>query len=136
MHSDQSVELQSDHSIEFESDPTPAPAIIKVKTNKKRGQWSEGDMKLALEVIASKKMSIRQAGEYYGILPSSIQDWKKGKTTSKTIDHQTYLTKEEEHAVVEWCFAMQQVALCVTLNILKYTIKSILENSPRKHPFK
>ena len=107
MHSDQSVELQSYHSIELESDPTSTPAVIKVKTNKKRGQWSEGDMKLALEAITSKKMSIRQAREYYGIPPSSIQDWKKGKTTSKTVGHQTYLTKEEEHAVVEWCFAMQ-----------------------------
>ena len=103
---------------------------------KKRGQWSEGDMQLALRAIASKKMSIRQAGEYYGIPPSSIQDWKKGKTTSKTISHQTYLTKEEEQAVVDWCFAMQQVALCVTLNMLKFTIKNILENSPRKHPFR
>ena len=93
-------------------------------------------MKLALKAIASKRMSIRQVGEYYGIPPSSIQDWKKGKTTSKIVSHQTYLTKEEEQAEKEWCFAMQQVALCVTLNMLKYTIKSILENSPRKHPFK
>ena len=136
MQSDHSVELHSDHSLELETDPTPAPAIVKMKTNKKRDQWLEDDMKLALEAIASKRMSIRQAGEYYGTPPSSIQDWKKGKTTSKIVGHQTYLTKEEEQAIVEWCFAMQQVALCVTLNMLKYTIKSILENSPRKHPFK
>ena len=31
---------------------------------------------------------------------------------------------------------MQKVALCVTLNMLKFIIKGILENSPRKHPFK
>ena len=31
---------------------------------------------------------------------------------------------------------MQQVALCVTLNMLKFTIKTILENSPRKHLFR
>ena len=83
MQSDQSVELHSEHSIELESDPTPTPAVVKVKTNKKSGQWSKGDMKLALQSIASKKMSIRQAGEYYGIPPSSIQNWKRGKTISK-----------------------------------------------------
>jgi len=49
------------------------------------------DMQLALEAIATKKISIRQATKYYGIPPSSIQDWKKGKTFLKTMGHQTYL---------------------------------------------
>ena len=93
-------------------------------------------MQLALEAIATKKMSIRQAGKYYGIPPSSIQDWKKRKTASKVVGHQTYLSKVEELALVQWCFSMQQVALCITLNMLKFTIKTILENSPRKHPFR
>ena len=38
MQSDHSVELHSDHSLELKSDPTPAPAIVKMKTNKKRDQ--------------------------------------------------------------------------------------------------
>ena len=64
-------------------------------------------MHLALATIASKTMSIRQAEEFYGIPPSSIQDWKKEKTKSKRIGHQTYLTEVEELALVKWCLTMQ-----------------------------
>ena len=125
-----------DGTLKHLDDPRTKSAKLKKKTNKKRGQWSKDDMQLALEAIATKKMSIRQAGDYYGIPSSSIQDWKKGKTTSKVVGHQTYLTEVEELALVQWCFSMQKVALCVTLNMLKFTIKSILQNSPRKHPFR
>ena len=59
-------------SIAIKSQPTKS--IIK---NKKRGQWKVDDMHLALATVASKTMSIRKAGEFYGIPPSSIQDWKK-----------------------------------------------------------
>ena len=31
---------------------------------------------------------------------------------------------------------MQEVALCITLNMLKYTIQTILYNAPRQHPFR
>ena len=65
-------EPRNGHQLELGSDPRLEPTIIKKKTNKKRGQWLEGDMQLALEAIATKKMSIRQAGEYFGIPPSSI----------------------------------------------------------------
>ena len=106
------------------------------KKNGKRGQWKEADMHLALAAVASKTMSIRQAGEFYGIPPFSIQDLKKEKTKTKRLGHQTYLTKIEELAVVEWCLSMQQVAFCITLNILKYTIQKILQNAPRQHPFR
>lgn len=89
------------HTVEhLESNPRPEPIKLKKKTNTKRGQWSEGDMQLALEAIVTKKMSIMQAGEYYGISLSNIQDSKKGKTTSKTIGHQIYLTKVEELVVL------------------------------------
>ena len=64
-------------------------------------------MHLALVVVASKAMSIRQAGEFYGIPSSSIQDWKKEKTEPKRFGHQTYLTEIEELTVVEWCLSMQ-----------------------------
>ena len=112
------------------SDESPYPK------NKKRGQWKEGDMHLALAAVASKNMSIRKAEEFYGIPPSSIQDWKKQKTKSKRVGHQTYLTEVEELVVVNWCLEMQEVALCVTLNMLKYTIQAILHNAPRQHPFR
>lgn len=114
----------------------PQEQPSKKKTCAKRGQWLEVSMRLALEAVTSKKMSIRQAGEYYGIPPSSIQDWKKGKTKSKTVGHQTYLTEVEEIAMVQWCIKMQEVALCITLNMLKYTVQTILRNAPRKHPFR
>ena len=83
--------------------------------------------------VASKSMSIKQAGEHYGIPPSSIQDLSKGKTKSKRIEHQIYLTNIEEMAVVNWCLSMQQ---CITLNMLKSTIQTILYNAPRQHPFR
>ena len=51
----------------------PQPVKSKSK-NIRRGQWKEKDMHLALAAVASKTMSMRQAGEFYGILPSSIQD--------------------------------------------------------------
>ena len=86
--------------MQLESDLEPPPTTIKKRANKKRGQWSKEDMQLALEAIASKKMLMRKAGEYYGTPPSSIQDWKKGKTKSKMVGHQTYLTEVEELAVV------------------------------------
>ena len=104
--------------------------------NGKRGQWKELDMYLAFATVASKSMSIRQAGEHCGIPPSSIQDWSKGKTKSKRIGHQTYLTDMEELVVVNWCLSMQHVALCITLNMLKYTIQTILHNVPRQQPFR
>ena len=66
--------------------------------------------------------SIRQAKKLYGIPASNIHDWKIGKTSSKKIGHQTYLTKFEKMAFVVWCFTMQKVALCVTLNMLNCTI--------------
>ena len=58
------------------------------------------------------------------------------RTSTKKIGHQTYLTEVEELALVEWCFSMQKVALCVTLNMLKCTIQTILKNAPRQHPFR
>jgi len=61
---------------------------------------------------------------------------EEGKTKSKRTGHQTYLTEVEELAVVEWYLSMQHVALCVTLNMLKYTIQTILYNAPRQHPFR
>ena len=94
------------HQLELGSDPRLEPTIIKKNTNKKRGQWSERDMQLALEVIATKKMSIGQIREYYGIPSSSIQDWKKGKIASKAVGHQTYLSEVEELELVQWCFSM------------------------------
>ena len=38
----------------------------------KRGLWTERDMHLALGAVATKNMTIRQAGEFYGIPSSSI----------------------------------------------------------------
>jgi hypothetical protein len=114
----------------------PPRNLGKKRTYGKRGTWSEESMRLALDAVKSKRLSIRQAGELYGIPPSSIQDWKIGKTSSKKIGHQTYLTEFEEMALVEWCFTMQKVALCLTLNMLKCTIQTILKNAPRTHPFR
>jgi hypothetical protein len=108
----------------------------KKRTYRKRGTWSEESIRLALDAVKSKRLSIRHAGELYGIPPSSIQDWKIGKTSSKKIGHQTYLTEFEEMALVEWCFTMQKVALCVTLNMLKCTIQTIMKNALRTHPFR
>ena len=31
---------------------------------------------------------------------------------------------------------MQQIAMCITLNMLRYTIQTILLNAPRQHPFR
>ena len=51
-------------------------------------------------------MSIRGVREYYGIPPSSITDWKKGKTYTKKNGYKTYLIEVEELSLVKWCFEM------------------------------
>jgi len=66
----------------------------------KRGQWTVKDMHLALVVVVAKNMTIRQAGEFYGIPSSSIHDWKRKKTKSKKVGRSTYLTKVEALALV------------------------------------
>jgi hypothetical protein len=58
------------------------------------------------------------------------------QNSSKKIGHQSYLTIIDEMALVEWCFTMQKVALCVTLNMLKCTIQTIMKNALRTHPFR
>ena len=115
----------------------PAPCKpVRKRTYDTRGTWSEKSMRFALDVVRSKRLSIRQTAELYGIPPSSIHDWKNGKTSTKKIGHQTYPTEVEELALVKWCFSMLKVALCVTLNMLKCTIQTILKNAPRQHPFR
>jgi hypothetical protein len=47
----------------------PAPELlVKKKTYGKRGNWSEESMKRAIDAVRCKKLSIRQAGELYGII--------------------------------------------------------------------
>lgn len=73
-------------------------------------------------------------------MESRHQAYKIGRMArhlQRTLDmYQTYLSEVEELALVEWCFSMQKVALCVTLNMLKCTIQTILKNAPRHHPFR
>jgi hypothetical protein len=115
----------------------PAPCKhVRKRTYGTRGTWLEKSMRFALDAVRSKRLSTRQVVELYGIPPSRVQDWKNGKTSTKKIGHQTYLTEVEEMALVEWCFSMQKVALCVTLNMLKCTIQTISKNAPRQHPFR
>ena len=71
-------------------------------------------------------------------MESHLLAYRTGRKTtkSKRLGHQTYLTEIEELAVVKWCMSMQEVALCITLNMLRYTIQTILHNAPKQHTFR
>jgi hypothetical protein len=101
-----------------------------------RGQWTEEVMQIAIQSIKTGERSIRNAAKFYSIPASSIGDWLNGKTTTKRLGHGTYLTEVEERELKTWAFRMQEVAFCVTLPILKNTVREIIRKFPRVHPFK
>jgi hypothetical protein len=41
---------------------------------KKRGQWTEDHMKLAIDKVGSKEMSVREAADTFSVLSSSLGD--------------------------------------------------------------
>lgn len=113
---------------------TPAPSF-KTKTKvKERGKWTAETMKMALESIESGKMSGHEASRYYSIPESTIRSWKTKKVKSKKLGPPTALSSDEEIALVDWCLNMQEVAHCITLQMLKSKVKQICEG--RRTPFK
>ena len=76
-------EPRSGYIVQLESDLEPPPTTIKKRANKKRGEWSKEDIQLVLEAIASKKMSMRKAGEYTEYHHQAFKSGRKEKKSPK-----------------------------------------------------
>jgi hypothetical protein len=100
---------------------TTAPIFKK----KERGKWTAESMSLALDSIKSGQMNGREASRFYSIPESNIRSWKSKKVKSKKRGPPTTLRHDEE---------MQEVAHCITLQMLKSKVQQICSGRPT--PFK
>ena len=118
--------------------PKPIPKKkVGVLKGPSRSMWTEELMQTTIQCIKSGQRSVRNASKFFSTPSSSIQDWMIGKTKSKRHGHDPYLTHiEEEEELKAWCFKMQEMAISVTLPILKNTVRDIVQRFPRQHPFK
>lgn len=71
-------------------------------------QYSEDDVKNALEAIRSDDMTTSAASREYGVPRTTLIDILKGRVPeiSRRMGPAPELTHEEERTLVEWCFYM------------------------------
>ncbi|XP_024526055.1 uncharacterized protein LOC112344834 [Selaginella moellendorffii] len=104
------------------------------KSRKSNG-WTEQALHNALAAIKNG-ISIRKAGQCYGIPRTTLRNWLNGRTHSRKRGPHGGMTRgEQESAIVEWFFSIQQVSQSLmTLNSLRRRVAPLSVN--KGSPFK
>lgn len=105
------------------------------KKNYKRvqgNQWTEEEMKGAIQDVEDNSFSIRGVAKKWGIPASSLTYWLSGLTTTKTKGPPTVLSLEEELEVVQWCKDLAQLGCGLEVLQLKSHVAHIFQTRPNQ----
>lgn len=78
------------------------------------GQWTEQNLKAAINAIKSKKMSENKAAKHYGIPKPTIRRHIQSGSTVKRLGRNTILNKEEENDFVNDLIAFKESKIPLT----------------------
>jgi len=112
------------------------------KTN--RADWSEEQMKLAIQSVQSKEMSIRKASASFGVPKDSLQRRVKGllknlpteKLHEKKLGrYRTVLNEQEEKDLVEYILKMDEAFYGLSIMDIRRIVYDYAEKKNIAHPF-
>ena len=76
---------------------------------KKIGNWTNAQLKAALDAITDDGMKVREASRTFGILPLSSRDHFYGRVQGRKRGAKTILKDDEEKTLLEYLFKMQNL---------------------------
>ena len=82
------------------------------------------------------QVSVRKAGEKFGIPKSTLQDHLKGTSTKRYGGPATILTANEEKEIATSCIVMQELGFPLTRNLVSITVWDFLREKGRSDQFK
>ena len=98
--------------------------------------WTQQDLANAVEAIGKKELSIRKAGQAYGVPKSTLFDYLKDNTdVEKRLGPETVLTSDEESVLVDWAIEMSRIGYGRTRQQICEMVKQILDKDKRRNPF-
>ena len=100
-----------------------------------KNAWTDVQLKAAKEAVQSGELSIRKAGEKFGIPKSTLQDHVKGTSTKRYGGPHTVLTPIEEKEIATICVVMQERGFPLTRDFVSVTVRDYLRDQGRANPF-
>lgn len=88
-------------------------------TKKKRGEWTETQLKAALQVVKSGQMSQRKAAETYGIPRRTLRNHIESGSTEKITGRVPILNKAEEKDLCKRIIRLSQIGMPLTPKIVR-----------------
>ena len=75
----------------------------------KTGNWTNAQLKAALDAITDDGMKVREASRTFGIPPTSLRDHLFGRVQGRKRGAKTVLKEDEEKKLLEYLFKMQDL---------------------------
>ena len=103
----------------------------------KRKNWTDDDMRRAIEHAEKGNTSIRKAAAEHGVPRSTLQLYiSTNATVGRRHDPPTVLTVEEEQKLVDWIQEMAAIGYGQTRQQVLEMVKKIMDSTVRSNPFK
>ena len=101
----------------------------------KRNNWGDAQLAAALKEVKSKELSVRAAGNKYGIPKSTLHDHLQGNSLRRYGGPPTVLTTEEEKEVIRSCLVMQELGFPLTKDFVALALRDYLKERGRSDQF-
>lgn len=108
-----------------------------VEGSKYTKRYSEENVQKALEAVQEDGMSVRKAGQLFGVPRATIQFRRSSQFKNKTtLGPSPILTAEEEDMLEKWILAKHRKVCPRRKEAIQASVKDMLEANPRANPFK
>ena len=108
-----------------------------VEGTKYTKRYSEENVRKALESVQTDGMSVRKAGQLFGVPRATIQFRLSNQFKNKTtLGPSPILSAEEEDTLEKWILAKHRMVCPRRKEGIQASVKDILDAKPRANPFK